>query len=421
MNIKTILKSSVAATALFAVAVPMSTTANAADDTLSSGQKTKLKVSGYVSRAIWHADDGTSDKTFFTGGAGTQTRVRWIASGTLNENVTAGATIEIELPKPNNEAASVLQSGARPGNASTDSADKTNWDIRHEYVWVNHKKFGKVSLGQTDHGFGGSYGQTFSGTGSIDSDSGVSFGNGLTFVNTSAAAKAVSTNTTGAVFSGRRNNSDRGDLIRYDTPKFMGFDAKTSLHDNGTADVSVGYGGKFGSFAVKSRAGYVNKDGDVSHNFTAAGSIAVQHDSGLNASFGAYKVNFAGPRSKSALSATINSAMLSGPQDGNNLGGRDDAYSYNFRLGYNAAKLVGVGPTSFGLQYVTSQNEKENDGDAESWSIGVVQKFSALGMDVGLVYSNYAYSAESETTVGTKTAETYDDIDVIALQTVFNF
>jgi predicted regulator of Ras-like GTPase activity (Roadblock/LC7/MglB family) len=61
VNIKTTLKSSVAVAALFAVAAPV---ANAADDTLKSGTKNSLTISGQVVRAIYHADDGVSDKTF---------------------------------------------------------------------------------------------------------------------------------------------------------------------------------------------------------------------------------------------------------------------------------------------------------------------------------------------------------------------
>ena len=96
MNIKTALKSSVAAAALFAVAAP---TPASADEGIKSGKKqNSLTVSGQVVAAISWLDDGTSDTTSLSDGRNTATRVRWIAKGTLNENVTAGATIEINLP-----------------------------------------------------------------------------------------------------------------------------------------------------------------------------------------------------------------------------------------------------------------------------------------------------------------------------------
>ena len=54
MNIKTVLKSSVAAAALFAIAAP------AANAEIKSGNKNSLTMSGEVVRILWHADDGVS-------------------------------------------------------------------------------------------------------------------------------------------------------------------------------------------------------------------------------------------------------------------------------------------------------------------------------------------------------------------------
>ena len=191
MNIKTILKSSVAATALFAVAVPVSTTTamaghHGADDSFSSGQKTKLTMSGWVSRAIWHGDDGTSDKMFMSGTPGTDSRIRWVASGTLNENVTAGATYEIGMPEAYTEASATLQGTGGLTNTGADGIDDTTWNIRHEYLWVNHKKVGKLTLGHTWIASAGR--GEISATGTDYSRTGRNYGRGLTFVNTTAAA-----------------------------------------------------------------------------------------------------------------------------------------------------------------------------------------------------------------------------------------
>ena len=93
VNIKTVLKSSVAAAALFAIAAPVATTANAADDTFKTGNKNSLTMSGYVSRSLWYGDDGVNEHLFNTGGKTATTRVRWIAKGQINENVSMGSMI----------------------------------------------------------------------------------------------------------------------------------------------------------------------------------------------------------------------------------------------------------------------------------------------------------------------------------------
>jgi len=419
VNIKTILKSSVAATALFALAAPVSTTAIAADDSFSSGQKTKLVMSGFISRAIWNADDGTSDKTFMSGTPGSDSRIRWVASGTLNDNVTAGATVEMGMPSNYTEGSATLQGGVLT-NSGADGADDGTWDLRHEYVWVNHKKFGKLSLGHTNIASTGR--GEISANGTDYSRSGRNFGRGLSFVNTTGT-NATSANTVG----GTRNNLEiyRTDVLRYDSPSFFGAKAAVAGHASGEVSVGLNYAGKFGGLAVKAGAGYVDQSAAAgSGNFVALGSIAVTHDSGLNFSYQASKRNFSGSLSKSVSGEAPRAGLSSANSDTldtNNLGGRDDPYHHGIQIGYTAPKLVSVGKTAIAATWHSAQNISENDGDAETVSVRVKQSFDALGASMSLSYQKYSYDAESETVVGTITNETYADIDVFALQTTFNF
>jgi hypothetical protein len=420
MNTKTILKSSVAATALFALAAPVSTTAMAADDSFSSGQKTKLVMSGFISRAIWNADDGTSEKTFMSDSPGIGSRIRWVASGTLSDSVTAGATMEMTMPINYSEGSAKLQ-GTIIGAAGQDGANLATWTPRHEYVWVNHKKFGKLSVGHTNVASTGR--GEISAQGTDYSRSGRNFGRALTFINTTAAANAVSTNSVGGVLGNL--DISRTDNLRYDLPTFGGIKLSVSRHASSETSVGLNYAGKFGAIAVSAGAGYIDQSSATgSSNFTALGSISVAHDSGLNFSYQTGKKNFAGSLSKSTSGEAPRAGLSSGNADTldtNNLGGRDDPYFHGVQLGYLAPKLVSVGKTAFALTHMSAQNIKENDGDATSWSIRVKQSFDALGASMSLSYQKYAYDAEGETVVGTKVNEDYADIDVIALQTVFNF
>jgi len=410
MNIKTILKSSVAASALFALAVPVSTTAMAADDTFSSGAKTKLVMSGFISRAIWSADDGTSEKTFMSDSPGVGSRIRWVASGTMSDSVTAGATMEMTMPINYAEQSATLQ-GTSITNDGADGANLATWTPRQEYVWVNHKKFGKLSFGHTDTA-SSSRGE-ISANGTDYSRSGRNFGRGLTFINTTTT-NAVSANTVGGVLGDL--DVSRTDVLRYDTPTFSGVRASIARHANSEMSFGLNYAGKIGGLGVKTGLGYIDRSaGSGSSNFIALGSIAVTHDSGLNVSYQTGKENFSGLTSKST------GRRDKAGQDTNNLGGRDDRYFHGVQLGYLAPKMVSVGKTAFALTHMSAQNIKENDGDAESWSIRVKQSFDALGATMSLSYQNYSYDAESEATVGTIVNEDYADIDVIALQTVFNF
>jgi hypothetical protein len=374
----------------------------AADDTFSSGSTTKLVMSGRVTRAIWHADDGVNEKTFITNGDD-ESQVRWVASGTLSDSVTAGATFEMSLPVSNPEATATLHGGSDEtigGSQGTDAAHA----IRYEYLWVNHKTMGKLTLGQASVATNGVGNPTATGT--VYSRSGKTFGGGLTFVNSTSATKVVSSNSVNGVFSDL--NTTRTDVIRYDSPTFAGISVALSRDHGSLVQTAIRYSGKRGPVAITAGAGWLSGSGNT--NFTALGGMALTHDNGLNVSYQTGKKAFSG-----------NIAASGQGLDSNNLGGRDDAYFHGVQIGYKAAKLVSVGSTAFAVSMYSGQNIKENDGDAQSWGIRMQQNYDALGARISLGYSRYSYDAETEATVGTVINEDYDDIDVIALQTVFNF
>jgi len=398
VNIKTTLKSSVAVAALFAVAAPV------ANAEIGNGNKNKLTISGQVVSAIWNGDDGTSDETFITGGRITQTRVRWIASGTLNANATAGATIEMNTPMANDPSVVTLRTiGGTAAGDGTAPAVQAAWDIRHHYIWVNHKKFGKLSLGNTSQGSDGSGEQNYGGSahgGSLMAAA--NFGSAINFVKTDGATPSTSTLSVGAVF----DNYDAGTrttVLRYDTPKFMGAQIKTAIINGGGWDVGLYYSGKVGGLKFKAGAGYNNTEAlSTTQTYIASASISVLHDSGLNAAFNVGKAGFQSGNATGALQATI-----------------EDPMSTYWAIGYQA-KMFGVGGTNFLIGHANTEDKVTtlafDNTDAEAWFFEAVQSFDAIGAQVAIQYSNYQLDADNA-----GTAYTFDDIDIIALQAVFKF
>ena len=408
MNIKTTLKSTVAVAALFAVAAPV---ANAADDTFKSGNKNSLKISGQVARALWHADDGVSEKVFNTESSWTSSRVRWIASGKVNENVTAGATIEAQIPSSN--AAASMTLGTQQADGTQNAAGI--WGVRHQYVWVSHKKFGKLTLGNTDPGSNGSSEANYSMNGMFGGSAPADYGSGIFYQNTAtASAPTASTATVGAATT-NIDGISRTDVVRYDTPRFVGVQAKVGLMAAGNWDVGLNYAGKFGPVKVKAKAGYADTNAAASANFNASGSITALHDSGLNATFAIGKTNYAGGASKS----------VDGQANGNaqavdtNFDGVADPHFVYYAVGYNA-KIFGAGGTGFLFGYNHAENvvqlANHDDNESDNYSFSVVQKFDSIGAQIGLKYQSHSYDSKTNTV-----QNTFDDVDVIALQTVFAF
>ncbi len=408
MNFKTTLKSTVAVAALFAVAAPV---ANAADDTFKSGNKNSLKISGQVARALWHADDGVSEKTFNTESSWTSSRVRWIASGKVNENVTAGATIEMNIPQSNPAGSMTLGSQQADGT----QAAAATWGIRHQYVWVNHKKFGKLSLGNTDPGSNGSSEANYSINGMFGGSAPADYGGGIFYQNTATTtAPTASTATVGAAAS-NIDGISRTDVVRYDTPRFAGVQAKVGVMAAGNWDVGLNYAGKFGPVKIKARAGFADRNETASANFNTSGSVSALHDSGLNATFAIGKTNYAGPASKSIDGQANGNAITTDT----NFDGMADPHFYYWAVGYNA-KIFGAGATGFLFGYNHTENTvllaNHDDNESDNYSFSVVQKFSSIGAQIGLKYQNHNYDSKTNTV-----QNTFDDVDVIALQTVFAF
>ncbi|MGH6662486.1 MAG: porin [Rhodospirillales bacterium] len=379
MNIKTTLKTSVAAAALFAIAAPVATPASA---DIANGNKNKLVVSGQVVRALYYADDGTQEQLFNSTGNTANTRVRWVASGTLNENVTAGALIEFDVQTSNTGGSFAAGSG------SDTDIDKTNWSIRHQYIWVNHKQFGKVSLGATDAAANGYTEFTLAGVGGISTPSNVWTGGGIQFINT--ATGIATTISPGTVLS-NLDFTSRTDVIRYDTPDFKGFGLSASLDGSGGGEVGGKYTGKIGPVNLIAAIGYSELSSKGNNDYNLAGSIAARHESGINASFHIGKI-----------------------EADSNVANRKNQNFWAASLGYQA-KVFKTGGTNMRAVYNQSRHIGVNGDDAQSWGIDVQQSFDAIGASLTLVYRNYEYENNR---IG-HTA--IDSIDVIGLQAAFNF
>lgn len=403
MNFKNTLKSSVAVAALYAVATPV--TAIAADDTFSSGNKNSLKISGQIVKAITHADDGTSDKTYFSDGNWTSSRLRWVASGKLSDTITVGGAIEMNTPQSN--TADSLTLGTAVGSRGT-SADAAAWGIRHSYIYAKHKTAGKLTLGQTSVAADGSGEAKYTINGMFAGSDGSSYGSGVFFNNVAtASAPTNSTVTVGNAIT-NMDHAGRADILRYDFPKFMNVSVKTSVKDDGQWDVGAAWSDKFDEFKVQAKAGFTDTNQDVSKNFIATGSIAVLHDSGLNASMAGGKTGYQ------------NQYESFGTPTGDTAGdGIDDPHFFYVGIGYNA-KLFGVGGTGFHLGWNTTDNNvlknNHDDNEGEAWAISAIQQFKSIGTEIGIEYANYSYDSKSGTA-----ENTFDDVDALTLMTVFKF
>ncbi len=344
MNIKTTLKSSVAAAALFAVVAP------AQAGTVSNGNDTaSVTLSGHFNYGVLWMSDGEASRTTIAGNNNSRTRGRIVVKGKLNEAVSVGAVSEWGMQSNSSSSVSPANS-TNTGNPTVGTDNQ--FDQRHTYIKFDHKQFGSVRLGQTSQATDGITENNMTGATDIVYGGNTVVGNGIHLRRSTAASSAQPSATTVGSFINSAGEGGRVDTIRYDTPSFGGFGIATSYQGNGSADVAATFSGKFGGFAVDAGYGYQALSG-ASTTFENAhgGSIAVGHDSGFN-------------------------IRVSGGQQEFKAVNRDEATTWSVGGGYKA-KLISAGTTNFAVDYTVNEHANANDDELTLFSIGVEQETDA--------------------------------------------
>ena len=191
-----------------------------AGKSVSRSKKTmKLTVSGHLNRQIQYVDDGVNSEFRHTTNQQSRSRVRWVGTGKLTDDISVRTLIEFG----NSDAISSGQS------LQADEVNGGTFDTRHIDLQLTSKSMGKLYLG---HGSEGGDGVTGAGdlSGTLVALSGgadESLTGSASFRTTAGAVVGVTT----------RNGSDeldggRIDRVRYDTPKFAGFQRPKPLRVN---------------------------------------------------------------------------------------------------------------------------------------------------------------------------------------------
>jgi len=375
VNIKTVLKTSVAAAALMAVAAPA--VVSPAQAELSNGNKNKLVMSGQIARSLVYQDNGQDASLFNVDGIDTATRLRWIASGQMTESVTVGGIIEMNMPRSN----STYSLGQR-GTADT-STDAATWGMRKTEVTFAHKAAGKFYIGQGSAAGDGASTNSLGSWGPSMSAQGAGGAGSSAFVN--SATNALTGITVGSATG--QYDPGRIDRIRYDTPSFGGLKLSASLGANSQSGVGASYGGKFGGIQVSAGAFYQKSDGAAGNvDGTMGGSVAIKHDSGLSAHLGYTRED-------------SRTGIIEGKE-------------WHGGIGY-AASLTNLGTTGFAVNYTRADDSTSIGDQGEILGLAVNQSISSVGTDVFLSYSRVSYDDT--------TATNYDDFSAIMAGTRLKF
>jgi hypothetical protein len=264
LDIKSILKSSVAVGALVALAVPAQ---DAYAGSIKQAGKLDLKVGGRVVKGIAHLDDGVNDHTFIPDGLSADTELYFSASGKLTEAVTAGLLYKLNVQQMGAEYEFSNDDGDETVTNTAQSVNKQN-------IYFKHSSMGTLSMGyMSQAGDGASnlkYGKALSTTGGFARQ---------TLLRDSTDA------TTTITAAGQISNLDQGDdnVIRYDSPSISGFTVAGSFHDDGGGAAALRYAGSMADINFGAAIAY---RGGGTGTKNIHGSVRAQHASGLHLAYG---------------------------------------------------------------------------------------------------------------------------------------
>ena len=373
MDIKTVLKSSVAAGALMALAAPMTfapVSSAEAGGLTNANSKFNTTLGGRVHRAIMHVDDGAHDGMFNTDGQSSNSEVWLTGSGALTEAITVGAKLRWDVGK--NQGSCSF--GSTTGD---DTCAAGAFASKNESIYFKHKSMGTLTIGDADEAHAGAPNLDYA---SKLNDVGATTG-GFEF--TTSATGSWSGITAGAVFDDVDPTTTN--VIRYDSPSFGGMGIALSYANSSSASMKLSYAGTLSGLSVKAAIGHTNAEGAGNDEMTS-GSVAVKHASGLNARVGYGKTD-------TSLSEI-------------------DAEYTVYGIGY-AGKFNSLGQTDFYVNVNETEDSRVDNDEAEEITVGVVQAFDSIGGKMGLSYTQVSY----DDGLGTD----YNDIDVVYFETAFNF
>ncbi len=328
---------------------------------VTSGSDTvKLAISGQVNRALLLAGDGEQTDLFHVDNDNSSTRVRFVGTGKPSEDITVGAQVEVQFES--NSSASVDQ------NNENNDVTTNSFTERKLEIFFDHKKLGRLWLGQGDTASNDTSHADLSGTTVIAYAAIQDLAGSLLFRNSTTNA------LTAIEIADAYDDVDglsRDDRIRYDTPKFLGFQVSIGHVQGGENDYALRYSGQWGDFKTAVAVAYAN---------IASTSTTVDHQE--NASGSVLHV-------PTGLSLT-----LAGGQTSQKARGRANPTFFYSKIGWQK-QLFEVGNSYFAIDYGFSNDRAQNDDEFQTIGVAAVQKLDSWGTELYAGFRNHQMNRSS--------------------------
>ncbi len=307
----------------------------------------KLTLSGQINRAMNVVGDGGGTAIYHVDNNVSNSRIRLVGTAPIDSDLTLATRLELAFTA--DESSKVSQKDQAPG---------TYLNARWADISLASKTYGKLSLGKGNTASYTTAAADFSKTDIVHYSSVADIAGGLLFRKKDGKLTSTALSDVFTDFDGLNVKS----RLRYDSPKFYGFNMAASLITDRRSDLGLYWAGQ--GYGFEAAAGFGLADPRLA-------------DSGLQ-----YDGSFSLLHSATGLNLTLSSGILEKKRDNN-------AFSYYGKLGW-LADLTKLGSTAFGVDVSRSENSSAAGDRGISVGAAVVQEFKKLSSELYLQYRIYA-------------------------------
>ncbi|MCH8197231.1 MAG: porin [Proteobacteria bacterium] len=323
---------------------------------IRSGKKNvSLSISGQISRASFFADDGTKNGIFHTDNENSSTRWRFKGKAKINNEWTAGTLFEQDIEDNRSVNVQIDQ------DTSVNGSKGSVFDNRHMVIYLDSKSLGRLWIGKTNTASNNVVQNDLSGTGIVQYSGRGDLGGGF-FFRTEGLPNAADGPKIGTV-DDQMDGLSRRNLIRYDTPKFAGFQLRASHIQGDAWDIAGWYSANYKQAGLKVAAGVAYwQQGERTNSFHSGvgGSISVLHSSGFNLTL---------------------AAATQDREDAASGGATDDPVTFYVKPGFQF-KATSLGKTAISVGYGRTEDLDANNDEYQNIHVAVVQNIDAAALEL---------------------------------------
>jgi predicted porin len=344
-------------------------------------RKVTLTVSGWVNEGIFFWDDGVERNVYVGTNSLEQSRFQFVGEASVTSDLSAGYRLELGVQDDPSSGFS---------QAAPESARSNSLNVRQSHWYLKSKTFGKLAVGLNGMATYHLLDDTdITATRNYEDDEGdaVALGAFQIRVDRNFVGSTKWTDIMGGFNNSTPGQNGRRNVVRYDTPDWMGFTASTAWGEGGVWDAALKYRNKkLGDFDVSTAVGYGLSYEDVAAaaatsqctkvQFSAkdgcewwgAGGTILHNPTGLylHGSYGQQKVNLTGAPA----------------------GVDDTSSTWLIQPGIQSS-ITALGKTVFFGEYRNDDvgvSQKALSSDLRFYSLGVVQQIDKAAMDLYVVY-----------------------------------